>query len=65
MNNNCDDMNNNYNINNINNNILNNNNNNSNIIPYTSVGSYSFLYAFILNVIINTRFSLEKIQIRP
>ena len=43
-----------------NNNYHNNNNNNNNsksiILPYTSIGFYLFLYAFALNLIINTRF---------
>ena len=30
------------------------------VIPYTIIGSYSFLYTFTLNVIINTRFSKES-----
>ena len=55
-----------YNNNNNNNNNHNNNNNNYNnnsiIILYTSVGSYSFLYTFILNVITNTYFFRENIS---
>ena len=51
--------NNNSNTNNNNNNYNNNSNNNNRsiIIPYTSVYSHSSLYAFALNVIINTYFS--------
>ena len=31
-------------------------------MPYTSVSSYSFLYTFALNMIINTRFFRESIS---
>ena len=57
--------NNNNSIHNNNNNYNNNNNNNNknNIIFYTFVGFYSFLCAFTLNVIINTR--LFKGSISP
>ena len=37
-----------------------NNNNNNNIIPYTTVNSYSSLYTFTLNVIINTYLFKKK-----
>ena len=51
---------NNSNTNNDNNSHNNNNSNKSIIIAYTSVGSYSFLCTFALNVIINTRLSKKS-----
>ena len=39
-----------------------NNNNNNSIILYISVGSYSSLYTFTLNVIINTHLSKKNIN---
>ena len=52
--------NNNNNNNNNNNTSGHNNSNNNNIIPYTSVGFYSSLCTFTLNVIINTHLFKEN-----
>ena len=60
--NNNNNNNNNNNRTNINNN-NNNNNNKSIIILYTFIGSYSFLCAFALNVIINTHFFKGSINL--
>ena len=61
-----------HNNNNNNNNSINNNNNNHNnnsnnnnkniILPYTSLGFYSSLYTFTLNIIINTYLFKESIS---